>query len=63
MFIPGPRFWFFSIPDPDNKKKDEGGNFEIGSLILFGAKNFTNYFIFELLQKKFEPNYKEFKYF
>jgi hypothetical protein len=48
---PESRVLTFSIPDPDNKKKEEGGNFEISSLTLFGAKNFTKLKFIEHLQK------------
>jgi hypothetical protein len=63
---PGPRILIFThpgsqIPDPKTAKKERGKKFFCHTCFC-GAHKFhkmLNYFIFELLKKKFGPNFKE----
>jgi hypothetical protein len=60
--IPDPDFSPSRIPDPKTSMKERGEKkFVVIPVPLFGAINVTklNYFIFEMLKKKFGPIYKE----
>jgi hypothetical protein len=60
MFIPDPDFYPSRIPDPKTGKKERGEKKLLS--YLFVATNFTKlkfFVIFEMLEKKFGPIFKE----
>jgi hypothetical protein len=65
MFIPDPGSRFLPIPDPKTATKERGEKICFFHTFLCSHKfhKIENYFIFEVLKKKFGPIFKEYRAF